>query len=392
MAKVKSAGLRNYVGRLGGSVYYMNKGQNIGRELAPEVSNPRTPAQMRQRMKWANLVNFYKSSRPWMGHLSFENKPQTWSDYNAFMSANISQNPVYLTKQAVDNGECIIAPYVVTKGTLPHVDYSYYASDSAFVTNIALGESASYLTVGELSALILENNPTMQLGDQISIIAYEAERNSPLAVYPFEIILDPTNGTALDDVVVNGIALTDITSVSSVDTLLINPGNSFGTLYYGVAVVLSRTFSGRTSVSTQNVEMSPDAAVLFHSMGSDEQFNYAADSYGMGTKYFLAAEPSEPVELEQAIVSVSYAGTTASNWAAIDWAQEVTPQNLVVTMRKDFEGTVTLKAGGVTLTPVASGRTATAEVSAQQQEQIHGASAANRKIVVTDGANTYEWS
>ena len=96
MAKVKSGGIRNLIGRVGGNVYYMNKGQNIARELAPAISNPQTAAQQEQRMRWANLVSFYRVNQPWMKRGAFESKKQTWSDYNAFVSANSKISPVYL--------------------------------------------------------------------------------------------------------------------------------------------------------------------------------------------------------------------------------------------------------------------------------------------------------
>ena len=294
MAKVKSAGLRNYVGRLGGSVYYMNKGQNIGRELAAEVSNPRTPAQMRQRMKWANLVNIYKANRSWMGHLSFENKPQTWSDYNAFMSANIGANPVYLTKGAAENGDAILAPYTMTKGSLTAIGCEYVASFDGFATSIKIESAPEGLTVGEFSQEILDNNPEWQLGDQLSIVLmYKGVQPYPIVV-PIEIIINPGDETLLSDIETRFATLEELISISDEDNLTIIPseGVSFGN--QAVCVIHSRTTSGRTKVSTQEFKLNPTAATSFREMGTDEQFEYAAASYGLGSDYFLATDDSTP--------------------------------------------------------------------------------------------------
>ncbi len=58
---------------------YTQGGRTLQRELAPEVKNPKTPAQMGQRVKWANLVAFYRANASWMPK-AFENKKATQSD------------------------------------------------------------------------------------------------------------------------------------------------------------------------------------------------------------------------------------------------------------------------------------------------------------------------
>lgn len=288
MAKVKSAGLRNYVGRLGGNVYYMNKGQNVSRELAAEVSNPRTPSQMRQRMKWANLVNVYKANKGWMGHLSFESKKSTWSDYNAFMSANIGSHPVYLTKQAVENGDCVLAPYTMTKGSLPRVDYAWNASVDGIVTGIKVSTVNTYSTVGDLSTDILENNPEWQMDDQLSfIIMYRGSAPYPI-VCPIEIVLDTNDTTGLGEIATPYSDLDQMLGQSDNDMLTLDAstGTSFSRI--AVCVVHSRTTNGRTTVSTQAFVLSPAAQTAFAQMGTDEQFIYAAGTYGLTAEYFLA--------------------------------------------------------------------------------------------------------
>ena len=67
--------LRGASKKLGGTVLYTQGGRTLQRELAPEVKNPKTPAQMGQRVKWANLVAFYRANAGWMPK-AFENKRQ----------------------------------------------------------------------------------------------------------------------------------------------------------------------------------------------------------------------------------------------------------------------------------------------------------------------------
>lgn len=289
MAKVKSAGLRNYVGKLGGNVYYMNKGQNVGRELAPEVSNPRTPAQMRQRMKWANLVNIYKANRSWMGHLSFETKKQTWSDYNAFMSANIGANPVYLIKGAAENGDAILAPYTMTKGSLPTIDYAYAANLDGVETNISIYEDPASATIGDFSANLIEKNPEWQQGDQLSIVLmYKGVAPYPI-VDAIELMIDVNDDRYFGDIASQYGTLDEIMTKTEDNYLGVHMsvGVSFGNA--AICIVHSRTTSGRTYVSTQAFVLNVTAQITFQQMGTDEQFQYAAASYGLGDEFFLAA-------------------------------------------------------------------------------------------------------
>lgn len=292
MAKVKSSGLRNYIGRLGGSVYYMLNGQNIARELASQVSNPRTTSQMRQRMQWANLVNTYKANKAWMGKLSFESKPRTQSDYNAFMAANLGVDPVYINKQMAEAGRAILAPYEMTRGTLPAIKLEW--QEDVFVSDINLGSDFPFATatVADLSTAIVENNPEWQYGDQLSVIQV-VTANYTLRAYPLEIILSASDDRELAEIS-NGIAYgSDLLSLSSSDTLCSDGSAGHTSLFYAVIYVHSRTTGAKTFVSTQQYVLSPDAVTLFNSATSASAFEEAAASYGVVDEPFLAANSSE---------------------------------------------------------------------------------------------------
>lgn len=313
MAKVKSSGLRNYVGRLGGSVYYMLKGQNIAREKAPEVSNPRTATQMRQRMQWANIVAMYKCLQPYLAKKSFQNKPATWSDYNAFMSANLGSAPVYLTKDMVQNGHALLAPYKVTEGSLPTIGLTYDAGSIGFISDInakdlVLGEDDS---VARLSEVIINENPGWQEGDQLGIIIMMNGRAYRPYVYAFELILDKSDTRPIAEVW--GIDSVDFFKTGdklgySVEYLY-NPTQG---LAMAAAFIHSRTTSGKTSVSTQSLVLNTDAITEYREATTEEAFNYARESYGIPTEVWLDAgyqgESGEPAAL--ALASVAEEVTT----------------------------------------------------------------------------------
>lgn len=313
MAKVKSSGLRNYVGRLGGSVYYMLKGQNIAREKAPEVSNPRTATQMRQRMQWANLVAMYKCLKPYLGKKAFQNKPAIWSDYNAFMSSNLGSTPVYLTKEAVQYGVTYLAPYKVTEGSLPAINTALSTDGSIFETNIWLSEAISIsTTIGKLSELIIDHNTGWQNGDQLGIVIMQNGRMYRPYTQAFEIILDRSDERTIQDLLPYS---DEFLTVNDANNLCIDPSvieNPTQGLAVACAVIHSRTISGKTSVSTQSLVLNRSAQNDYNEKITEDAFNAARESYGIPTEVWLDAGYQDgtggtPTELTlQRIVSHSY--------------------------------------------------------------------------------------
>ena len=169
MAILKSLIVRGGRKQIGGMVLYSRNGETIARELAPQVSNPRTPAQMEQRVKLSNLVSFYRANAGWMKG-AFENKKERESDYNAFVAANIGNSMVALSKADVAAGAAVVAPYKITSGSLPIVETVLNGHD--LVSNLYVGAQTigSSTTIGELSTALLANNNGLEEGMQISVI------------------------------------------------------------------------------------------------------------------------------------------------------------------------------------------------------------------------------
>lgn len=289
MAKVKSMGLRNYVGKVGGAVYYINKGQNVARELAPQVSNPRSEGQMRQRMQWANLVAAYRVNLPWMKRGAFESKPQTWSDYNAFVSANSGLNPVWLTKDEVARGAAVVAPYIVTKGTLPSVQVTADDSNEVFYTDLYTGADLTIsgtTTAAQLSAALLANNNGLREGDQISAILniQQTTDGVPYVVARYyEFIIDSTDNRTLADLGLEGVLIDDEYNDTNVLCLANGGQTCAGT------IILSRSVSGQIQVSTQALVMTASAIAFNATYTTDAAFQQASQSYGESDANFLAS-------------------------------------------------------------------------------------------------------
>lgn len=282
MAVVKNFWLRDNKQKLGGAVIYQANGQTLMRQLAPSVSNPRTDAQMETRVKLANLVAFYRASAGWMRG-AFETKPNNQSDYNAFVSANATSNNVWLTKSQVDAGNAIVAPYVVTRGSLGEVLQS--ANGNRISTNLYLGALVivESTTIAQFSAALLANNNGINEGDQISFIQYiqntSTDGNYTIVCRKYEVILSLTSTEALGNYLPVDIVQED---GAEQNALSVDTADFVG----GVAFILSRTYGGRILVSSSSVTLTSNNTV-YTAMTSTNQKNTAIRSYGSNTVVFL---------------------------------------------------------------------------------------------------------
>ena len=83
---------RKQTGSIGDMTLHVVNGQTVTSEKVTRNTS-KTFAQMVRRVQWANLVNLFRSFEGTL-HPSFESRPRSWSDFNAFMSANNGQHGV----------------------------------------------------------------------------------------------------------------------------------------------------------------------------------------------------------------------------------------------------------------------------------------------------------
>lgn len=289
MAIIKSLYMRGAKQRLAGAVFYTMKGQTIARELASQVSNPRTGKQQAQRLRLANLVSLYRANQHWMKRGAFEHKKTNWSEYNAFVHSNAGNSVVYLTKQQAAQGCAVVAPVYVTMGSLPAIGYEYVAGQQYFSTDLFLpiGTEVNGTTlVSELSTALLQSNNGLKNGDQISVIQniQGTDNNTPsVVVRAYEFIINTNDGRTMNDLGLGGVLIAD--EITDEATALCVPFDTTG----GVAVILSREVGGQTRVSSQGLELTPSAVQFLASFQTEEAFEYASASYGETEENFLAA-------------------------------------------------------------------------------------------------------
>lgn len=309
MAKLGKALQTKARGRIGNIVYSVVKGQQVARELAVQVANPRTDQQMDQRTRLANIVNLYRVNKPWMVKFGFETKPQTQSDYNAFVAANlVTGGPasVYLTKQEAALGAAVASPLTITKGSLRGIQHVQVGDTKVVRTNIFLGAVSVNLataTVAEVSALILANNNGFRYGDFLSLILNiqqsDVTSGIPYVVErQYQVTLSGTDTTPFADALGNS-------GVSAVladgNYCLAYEGNDTA---FAVAFVHSRYEGGETKVSSQTFCLINSTYYdLYSTLNQREK---AFRSYGETSQNFLSGQGrnSENISLTQSILSV----------------------------------------------------------------------------------------
>lgn len=153
-------------GRLGNMVISSVKGQQIERKYQPNVSNPKTFAQMRQRAVFASAVKFFKHSQQNLFKFAYEDKGQRESDYNAFMRHNVQFfTPVH--KWACDNPTLPALGFnlalQLSVGSLPAPDTGYFNMASPAATfGFSCGGFIEHATAevflwGEVSKALVKN-------------------------------------------------------------------------------------------------------------------------------------------------------------------------------------------------------------------------------------------
>lgn len=306
MAIVNNFYLRNQKKKLAGAVYYQAMGQTRSRELRTEISNPRTQAQMEQRTKWANLVNFYRVNAPWMKY-AYETKARNQSEYNKFMSLNVPNARIYIPKSFASQGACIVDAYQMTQGSLPSIEVQ--KTTNGWSSNLYLGTNWNLpvtATIGEVTRELLLNNPALREGDQISFIRLTQQTNSNsgvpfVVVRKYEVILNSNDLRPFYDFMPRGYIVKDDEGVPS--SLGVRDSGNAG----GFLLILSRTISGKTYVSSQSIIVANNSAMIDQYSSAAAQ-QAAIDSYGESADAFLTSTTAG--ENDQAAVTPSIVGVS----------------------------------------------------------------------------------
>lgn len=286
MALTNNMWLQGQRKTIAGTVYYQAMGQTRHRSLAAHVTNPRTKAQMTQRIRWANLVSFYRVNSDWMKY-AFETKKQSQSEYNKFMSLNVSTSPIALTKDAAASGACVVAPYTITQGSLPSIEWKDAGTQLKSNLYLPAGQTINEdTTVGEFSSGLLESNPAIREGDQLSLVRFSQMVNNStgypyVIVRKYEVLINSNSTAKLGDFIPTDYL--QAPGLASQNAIYVNKESRQG----GFVVILSRTMGGKTYVSTQDILIVNNEAMITQYSNS-AAVAAAIASYGESQDAFLS--------------------------------------------------------------------------------------------------------
>ena len=150
----------------------------------------------------------------------FEGLNGKMHDYNAFLQVNTNVVKVYVPKSVRLNGGSVLAPYQITRGTLPSVAMTKGAG-GVLVSDVRVGSLVigAETTVADLANAVIALNDGWQAGDQLTFFygvqTTDAVTGIPRArIYGYKVMLNPGDSTPLLEVV-GGVGFTSVASAGS---------------------------------------------------------------------------------------------------------------------------------------------------------------------------------
>lgn len=273
-------------GRAGAYTFYSSKGRQIAR-VSQNATNygdsaRRSLAQQTRRVRWSNLVAFWKATGGVLSG-SFETKRTNETDYNAFMRKNLPAATVAFTKDQAARGCCYPQAFVLSEGSLSSVECTWGTGQKAteVTTNITCGEgdATTFVDVYDLVNALVDNNPIFKLGTQLTLVTAEVSNHSwgpTMEFNAIELTMDLGDGREVVDVfggIEVGFDGSHHLVFSELDGVV------------GVAVIISDSTSGKLKVSNSSLTMAANSSESQYS--TPEAVAAAIESYGLDPDKFL---------------------------------------------------------------------------------------------------------
>ena len=283
MVKVKSS-FGKVSGTKANTIYYEVNGVTFGRSKPAKMGNPKTEAQMKQRIKMNNILNTYKYIKGYLQQ-NFEGIIGNKNASSFFRSYNLMKTPVWLTKSQKESYKFILAPYVVAQGRINTLGYEF--RNGVFVSDINVGDLEINDETEErvLSSVVCANNEGWTNNDSLQVILLRQKRTASLdeeIAHPtccsIVVSLDNSSATKIGDIApLESLSNMSRFSLCSVDGKLAVRVEDSEEYTYAFAAVHGRGQGRDKIVSIQQLCLSNNA--LYDSYCSKEAFDKAYKSY-----------------------------------------------------------------------------------------------------------------
>lgn len=277
-------------GKVGAYSFYTSTGGRQVARIANNSSNygetaKRTVAMQTRRSRWGNLVSFYSANKDLMAR-AYERKGSNLSDYNRFMQLNIPLASVSLVKDDFMRGMAILQEYVIADGSLPEINVAEQGEDGC-VFNLLTSLDGEFAdnTIGQISVNLLDHNPQLQEGDQLTFVSYTNAGTTPSTIRIYrhlcEVTIDPKSAVSFGT-----LKYANIVAGNGSKVVLAGQGNVFGQ-----AIIHSRSVGGSLLVSRAKITLNNDT--LVRQFSAPEAVKKAIDSYGVDAEKLLEPGSSE---------------------------------------------------------------------------------------------------
>lgn len=278
-------------GRVGAYSFYTTTGGRQVARIANNSSNygdtaKRTPAMQTRRTRWGNVVSFFRNNKDLMAR-AFERKGSNLSDYNRFMQLNIPGATVALEKDAFMRGMAILQEYVIADGSLPGIDVAEIGEEGMIFNLLtSLDGNFSEYTIGAISVDLLDKNPQLQQGDQLTFISYTNAGTTPSTIRIYRHLCEMTIDTR-SAASFGSLKYANIVAGNGLKVAIAGSG-----VVFGQAIIHSRSVGGSLLVSRAKITL--NNTTLVEQFSAPDAVKKAIDSYGVDAEKLL-----EPGSAEQ---------------------------------------------------------------------------------------------
>lgn len=224
----------NFTGKVANVVGYVatnksGKKQQMLRGYQSEVKNPKSIGQAVQRMKMKPIMNLYRALKSIIDR-GFEGVKYGDMSRRKFMKLAMNDfvGP-YLVK---GDNRAVPGALIISSGSLPEITVSNEDPDKIF-TNLVV-EDGDFVTISQLTAVLLANNSFLHEGDQLTFVWIEQNGKNFIPNIK-SVVLNSNDNSSIDDLTAYG------HSDNNFYYLAVEYGR---TSWVGSAVILSRQGEG----------------------------------------------------------------------------------------------------------------------------------------------------
>lgn len=278
-------------GKVGDAVFYRANGEQRTRVLVTP-KNPRSRAQMEQRVRIADVAAIYRAARQILKD-SFEIKTSRESSYNAFAKNAIPVSP-FMSKEMVAACLALPIPAQASRGSLVSVDWESPSTGGTptglpYLSFLAADEGVA--SWGDWSDNFIRDNSTYQNGDRITMVMIRFEANEASEIANAYNAVAQTWSAVLDTESIASMEEVGLQQDDNVDTVMYPIGwNNYQTaaavsssvIVMGAIIMSRKDENGKLRVSSQYFGLNRGASELYDDFRSVEAMDAAVLSYGVG--------------------------------------------------------------------------------------------------------------